>query len=234
PKRRQAPAKAKPVAKPKATAKREVATQTQSGSLRPAREPRCPVVGVGASAGGLEAFQEFLSGLPDDGGIAFVLVQHLSPQHKSMLEELLRRHSKMPVAEVKQDMPIEANRIYVIPPNATLTIEGANLHLAPVKRRDGRMPIDDFFSSLAEIMGDRAACVIVSGPGSDGTLGLRAIKEHGGFSLAQTEDTAKYDGMLRSAIATGLVDYVLPAQEMAGKLVEYFRHLEQIDGEKDA
>ncbi len=225
--------KKSPQAPKRAKAKRKVATPAPQDAA-PAREPRCPVVGVGASAGGLEAFQEFLSGLPDDTGMAFVLVQHLSPQHKSMLEELLRRHTKMPVAEVKQNTPIEANRIYVIPPNATLTVEGARLHLEPAKRRDGRMPIDEFFRSLAEGLGERAACVILSGTGSDGTLGLRAIKEHGGLSLAQAEASAKYDGMLRSAIATGLVDYVLPAQQMAAKLVDYFRHLQEVDGDKDA
>ncbi|HTO84778.1 MAG TPA: chemotaxis protein CheB [Methylomirabilota bacterium] len=224
----------KPALRPKqAKAKRKLARPTLPNP-DPPRGPSCPVVGVGASAGGLEAFQEFLSGLPDNTGLAFVLVQHLSPQHKSMLEELLRRHSKMPVAEIKQDTPIQPNRIYVIPPNATLTVQGSRLHLAPAKKRDGRMPIDDFFSSLAETMGERAACVVLSGTGSDGTLGLRAIKEHGGFSMAQTEESAKYDGMLRSAIATGLVDYVLPAEEMAGKLVEYFRHLTEVDGQKDA
>jgi two-component system CheB/CheR fusion protein len=196
--------------------------------------PTCPVVGVGASAGGLEAFQAFLSRLPEDTGIAFVLVQHLSPQHKSMLEGLLRRYTRMPVAEIQQNTPIEPDRIYVIPPNATLTIEGDRLRLSPVKRRDGRMPIDDFFSSLAEALGERAACVILSGTGSDGTQGLRAIKEHGGLSLAQAEESAKYDGMLRSAIATGLVDYVLPAEEMPAKLIEYFRHLREVDGQKDA
>src|SRR5262245_40182443 len=134
----------------------------------PPPQPPCPVVGLGASAGGLEAFQAFLSRLPEDTGIAFVLVQHLSPQHKSMLEGLLRRYTKMPVAEIQQNTPIEPDRIYVIPPNATLTIEGDRLRLSPAKRRDGRMPIDDFFRSLAEALGERAACVILSGTGSDG------------------------------------------------------------------
>jgi two-component system CheB/CheR fusion protein len=209
-------------------------TTRAQGKPQELQHPSCPVVGVGASAGGLEAFQAFLSRLPDDTGFAFVLVQHLSPQHKSMLDELLRRHTKMPVAEIQQDTRIEPDRIYVIPPNTTLTVEDNRLHLSPAKRRDGRMPIDDFFRSLAEARGEKAACVILSGTGSDGTLGLRAIKEHGGLSLAQAEESARYDGMLRSAIATGLVDYVLPAEEMPVKLVEYFQHLREVDGQKDA
>jgi len=225
-------AKAKRPAKQSKT-KRKVAAPAQ-GHHSGAPGPRCPVVGVGASAGGLEAFQAFLSGLPSDTGIAYVLVQHLSPEHKSMLQDLLRRYTTMPVAEVAQDTPIEPNQIFVIPPNTTLTIKGAKLHLAPAKRRDSRMPIDDFFSSLAETLGERAACVILSGTGTDGTIGLRAIKEHGGLSLAQVEQSAKYDGMLRSAIATGLVDHVLPAEEMPAKLIEYFHPLTAIDGEKDA
>jgi two-component system CheB/CheR fusion protein len=224
----------KPLQLPKqTTVKRKVATPAPQDP-DPGPRPPCPVVGVGASAGGLGAFQSFLSGVPADTGIAFVLVQHLSPEHKSMLEELLRRHATMPVAEVTQDTPIEANRIYVIPPNATLTIQGANLHLAPAAKRVERMPIDEFFGSLALALGERAACVILSGTGSDGTLGLRAIKEHGGLSLAQTEASAKYDGMLRSAIATGLVDHVLPPERMAAKLIEYFQHLNEIEGDKDA
>jgi len=209
--------KKKPVRRSKQAKAKRKAAPPRKDDPTPAPRPRCPVVGVGASAGGLEAFP---SGLPADTGIAFVLVQHLSPQHKSMIEELLRRHAKMPVTEAKQDTPIEPNRIYVIPPNATLTIEGANLHLVPAKARDGRMPIDDFFSSLAETAGDRAACVILSGTGSDGTIGLRAIKEHGGLSLAQTEESAKYDGMLRSAVATGYVRPDLPATYRGRPILE--------------
>lgn len=184
----------------------------------------CPIVGLGASAGGLESFQQFLQTIPADSGLAYVLVQHLSPDYASNLTSILGRCTKMPVLEIDDDMAIEADHVYVIPPNASLTMSECRLRLSPMpKDRAFRTPIDTFFRSLAEDQEENAACVILSGSGSDGTLGMRAVKEHGGLTIAQTGETVKYDGMMRSAVATGLIDLVLPIEEMPERLIGYFR-----------
>lgn len=194
-------------------------------------KPGIPVVGVGASAGGLDALQAFLPAIPPGCGIAFVIVQHLDPGHDSILSALLSRVTRLPVIEVGAETDIQADHVYVIRPNTTLTIAGDLLRVAkPVAQRGHRMPIDSFFLSLAETKGENAACVILSGTGSDGTLGLRAIKEQGGLTIAQ--EGAEYDGMMRSAVATGLVDLITPAGEIAAKLCEYFRHLAEVDRRK--
>ena len=194
-------------------------------------KPATPVVGIGASAGGIDALQAFIPAIPPTCGIAFVVVQHLDPEHGSVLSTLLSRVSGIPVTEVRAETQIEPNHIYVILPNTTLTIADDKLQIAkPVAQRGLRTPIDSFFLSLAETKGESAACVILSGTGSDGTLGLRAIKEHGGLTIAQ--DGAEYDGMMRSAVGTGLVDFIVPAQDIAAKLCEYFQHLAEIDGRK--
>jgi two-component system CheB/CheR fusion protein len=172
----------------------------------------CPIVGVGASAGGLEAFQNFLAAAPPDAGIAYVLVQHLDPNHESMLAELLSRRTTMPVRQVTDGMTVEANNVYLIPPNASLIIENARLRLSDFSEPRGfRRPIDVFFRSLAMDQGSNAACVVLSGTGADGSEGLRAVKEAGGLTLVQDPSAAKYDGMPKSAVATGLVDKVLSA-----------------------
>ena len=146
------------------------------------------IVGVGASAGGLEAFEQLLSALPSDSGMAFVLVQHLAPKHESILSELLRKSTKMPVVEVSQGMKVEANHVYVIPPNADMSIADGTLYLSPISPDRGRrMPIDSFLRSLAEDQQSRAIGVILSGTASDGTLGLQAIKALGGVTFAQDE-----------------------------------------------
>jgi len=183
------------------------------------------VVGLGASAGGLEAFEQFFSSMPPDCGIAFVLVPHLDPTHASMMSDLLKRYTTMKVIEVKDKMRVEPDRIYVIPPNKDLSIREGILHLsAPQEPHGLRMPIDYFFRSLAEDCGERAICIILSGNGTDGTMGLRAIHGAGGMSMVQEVSTAKYDGMPRSAISTGLSDYVLPVQKMPTQLDSYIRH----------
>ncbi len=183
----------------------------------------CPVVGLGASAGGLEAFQNFLGAIPLESGLAYVLVQHLDPNHESMLAELLSRRTMMPVRQIADGMPIEPNNVYLIPPNASLTIDKARLRLADFSEPRGfRRPIDVFFRSLATDQGANAACVVLSGTGGDGAEGLRAIKEAGGLTLAQTPDSAKYDGMPKSAVATGLVDKVLQVRDMPGAIRDYF------------
>lgn len=201
----------------------------QQGLLSPdkpnvgARPASCPVVGVGASAGGLEAFQNFLTAAPLDGGVAYVLVQHLDPNHESMLAELLGRRTTMPVRQVADGMTVEANNVYLIPPNASLVIENGRLRLSDFSEPRGfRRPIDVFFRSLAVDQGSNAACVVLSGTGADGSEGLRAVKEAGGLTLVQDPETAKYDGMPKSAVATGLVDKVLSAGDMPAAIRDYF------------
>lgn len=193
--------------------------------------PEFLIAALGASAGGLEPLESFFKRMPADSGIAFVIVQHLAPDHASALPELLGRHTEMPVEQAADNKKVEPNHVYVIPPNATLTIKDGSLRVTPpVEARGARTPIDSFFSSLAEDHGENAVCIMLSGTGTDGTLGLRAIKEHGGMAMAQTLDSAKYDAILRSAIATGLVDHILPVEEMPAKLVEYSAYLVSLNG----
>lgn len=184
-----------------------------------------PVAGVGASAGGLEAFIELLRSLPPDSGMAYVFVQHLDPTHSSALPELLGAASPIPVREVFNGVRLEADHVYVIPPNTSMTVVDGHLRLTP--RQPGRgvpMPINDFFRSLAERQGPRAIGVVLSGAATDGTAGLEAIKGAGGITFAQDETTAKFTGMPRSAIATGCVDFVLRPAEIAKELVRISRH----------
>lgn len=190
-----------------------------------------PVVGIGASAGGIGALEALLPLLAPDTGLAYVVVQHLDPDHESLLASLLARVAKVPVVEISDQVAIEPDHVYIIPPNTSLTISDSRLQLAPpVEQRGQRTPIDGFFISLAEAKGESAAGVILSGTGSDGTIGLRAIKEHGGLTVAQ--DDAEYDGMMRSAVRTGMVDFVLPVEQIPAKLNDYFKHLTDVDGRK--
>ena len=191
----------------------------------PMRGKPYPIVGVGASAGGFEAFRELLKALPPDTGMAFVLVQHLDPGHESMLARLLSNATAMPVAEVEEGMVVKPNRVYVIPPNKIMEIRNGTLHLmARGEPAAKHLPIDHFLRSLAEDRGNRAIGVILSGTASDGTLGLKAIKTEGGITFAQDIKSAKYDGMPRSAIAAGCVDLVLPPEAIASELVRIGRH----------
>ncbi|HKW63747.1 MAG TPA: chemotaxis protein CheB [Candidatus Acidoferrum sp.] len=183
------------------------------------------IAAVGASAGGIEAFTELISNLATDTGMAFVLVQHLDPEHHSMLTELLSKKTSMRVKEVTNGMTVEPNNVYVIPPNATMSISNHSLQLAP--RGDSRalhMSIDHFMRALADEQGNRAIGVILSGSGTDGTAGLAEIQAHGGVTFAQDEASAKYDNMPRSAIASGCVDYVLPPKAIARELARIARH----------
>ena len=181
------------------------------------------VVGVGASAGGLEAFTELLSHLPDDTGMAFVLIQHLDPNHESHLTELLSKASKMPVSEVKGGTRAEANHVYVIPPQCNLGISDGVLQTPPRPESGRNMPVDSFLRALAADRGSKALGVILSGTASDGTLGLQAIKAAGGITFAQDTRTAKFDGMPASAIAAGVVDFVLSPAGIARQLVAIAR-----------
>jgi len=195
----------------------------------PAESPH-PIVGIGASAGGLEALEQFLSHVPDHSGMAFVVIQHLDPNYKGLMPELLQRITKMKVAQAVEHMPVEADCVYVIPPNKDLSILHGALHLLdPVAPRGLRLPIDYFFRALAEDQHERAIGVILSGMGSDGTLGLRAIKEKAGLVLVQTPASAQFDGMPRSAIDKGLADIIAPAEELPDKIVSYLRHLPCVD-----
>ncbi len=184
-----------------------------------------PVVAVGASAGGLEATTQLLSRLPAKSGIAIVIVQHLAPKHDSSLVTLLSRISKMRVSEVAKATPVEANHVYVIPPGRDLIYGRWKLFLKPRDENHGlHMPVDRFMESLAKEEGHRAIGVVLSGTGSDGALGLQAIKARGGIAFAQSESSAKYDGMPRAAIATGCTDFVLPPALIGEKLLQIARH----------
>ncbi len=208
----------------------EATSASHTGPAPLAREPTevtsgFPVVGVGASAGGLEAFSELLSNLPSDIPMAIVLVQHLDPKHSSLLTGLLTRTTPLPVVEARQGVRVEPAHVYVIPPNTTLTIAGDVLRLSPRQLGSAvHMPIDTFLRSLAESRGERAIGVVLSGSASDGALGIKAIKDEGGVTFAQEPATAGQDGMPRSAIASGAVDFVLPPRGIAQELARIGGH----------
>jgi len=186
-----------------------------------------PIVGIGASAGGLTALEAFFSAMPADAnpGMAFVLVQHLSPDHKSILTEIIQRYTRMQVFEVEDGVRVQANCAYIIPPNRDMAfLNGALQLLEPVEPRGHRLPIDFLFRSMAIDQHERAIAIVLSGTGSDGTLGVRAIKGEGGMVMVQNPDSAEFDGMPRSALATGLVDYQLPPAEMPAQLIAYATH----------
>ncbi|WP_268245922.1 chemotaxis protein CheB [Candidatus Sulfurimonas baltica] len=186
-----------------------------------------PIVGIGASAGGISSFGAFFSAMPEGVNInmAFVIVQHLAPDHKSILTEIIQRYTTMKVYEVKDGMKVEPNCTYIIPPNFDMAFINGKLQLLePPSPRGHRLPIDFFFRSLAHDQHEKAIGIILSGTGSDGTQGIKAIKEEGGMVIVQKPDTAEYDGMPKSAIATGLVDFVLPLVEMPSKLIAYANH----------
>ena len=185
---------------------------------------RFPIVGIGASAGGLAAFEAFFSGMPKDvePGMAFVLVQHLAPDHKSILTDLISKYTRMQVFEVEDGMEVKPNCAYIIPPNRDMSfLKGKLQLLEPTSPRGQRLPIDFFFRSLARDQHEHAICIVLSGTGSDGTLGLRAIKGEGGMAMVQNPASAEYDGMPRSALGTGMVDYELPPAEMPDQLISY-------------
>ncbi len=210
--------------------------ETEPGDPDARRSDRHLIVGIGASAGGLQAFKTFFANMPTDSGMAFVLVQHLDPQHRSMLVELLSSATAMPVVEAADGLLVTTDHVYVIPPNATLRIAEGKLRVSkPAPAREHRRPVDTFFLSLAEDQQENAVCVILSGSGSDGTEGLREVKEQGGLTIAQAAfDEHAMSGMPTSATATGLVDYVLPIEEMPAKLVAYSKHLLTVEPHKGA
>ncbi len=196
-------------------------------SRNPTAETAKPaaIVGIGASAGGLEAIEAFFKAMPVDSGMAFVVVQHLSPDYKSLMVELLSRKTDIPVHRAEEGVAVQPNHIYLIPPKKNLTIFHGKLVLEDQKPREGiNLPVDIFLRSLAEDQGEQAVSIILSGTGSDGTRGVRAIKEWGGLVMVQDEASAKFDGMPRAAASTGLADFILPPEEMPSQLVACLRH----------
>jgi len=211
------------------------ADPASSGSGTAAAPRSFPIVGIGASAGGLAAFEAFFAAMPPDDppGMAFVLVQHLSPDHHSLLVELVGRYTRLRVVEAEEGMPVQVDHVYTIPPNRELGLVDGLLSLAEHPEPRGlRLTVDHFFRSLALAQRERAICIVMSGAGSDGTLGARAVKAEGGLVVAQAPDTAEYDAMPRNVIATGLVDYVLPPAHMPAQLLAYARH--SFDSERRA
>ena len=185
-------------------------------------QKKFPLVGVGASAGGLDSFQKFLKAIPANSGMAYILVQHLSPSHQSILPEILSKATSIPVQEISDDCNIKPDHIYVIPENQMLEITDYSLKLSPRKQNVQNMPIDVFFSSLARVHGTYAIGIVLSGTARDGTVGLKEIKEHGGITFAEDPNSATWDGMPKNAIDAGVVDFVLPVEEIPAKLVNVY------------
>ena len=183
-----------------------------------------PIVGLGGSAGGIQALREFFKATPTDSGLVFVVVLHLSPEHESTLPALLQRATRMPVVQVVDGVKVEANHVYVIPPGKELKSTDGHLRLTPLHPELGkRLTIDVFFRTLADTHGPQAVAIVLSGANNDGANGLKRVKERGGLTVAQNPDEAEYDAMPRAAIATGLVDWILPVQEMPGRVLDYVR-----------
>jgi len=214
--------------KPKSTGSSKIKTSSKDAG-------KFPIVGVGASAGGLEALEQFLSNVPENSGMGYVVIQHLDPTQKGMLPELLQRISTMKVYQAKDRMPVKINSVYVIPPNTSMSILNGALHLFdPIETRGMRLPIDFFFRSLAEDRKDLGIGIILSGMGSDGSIGLRTIKEKNGIVMVQDPSDAKFDSMPRNAIDSVLVDIVAPAKELPSKLIEFLKHIPAIRSDLEA
>jgi two-component system CheB/CheR fusion protein len=202
---------------------------TPKGAVAKPSTPSCPIVGLGASAGGLEALEQFFGQVPKSSGIGFVVVQHLDPTRKGIMAELLQRFTNMSVVQVKDGMKVEPDHVYVIPPNKDLSILRGHLHLLePAGTRGLRLPIDFFLRSLAEDQREQSIGVILSGMGSDGTLGLRAIKEKAGGTFVQSPASAKFDSMPRMAIDSGLADMIADAHELPAKIIGYLAHVPRL------
>ena len=179
------------------------------------------IIGIGASAGGLEALQQFFQHMPSNSGLSFVVVQHLSPDYRSLMADILGKHTEMKVMQAENEMSIHKNTVYLIPPKNNMTLKGGKLLLTEFVNGTLNHPIDVFFSSLAEEQKDRAIAVVMSGTGSDGTGGIKTVKEHGGLVIVQEPETAKFDGMPRSAINTGLADFVLSPDDIVDEILNF-------------
>ncbi|HAO32230.1 MAG TPA: chemotaxis protein CheR, partial [Candidatus Competibacteraceae bacterium] len=192
----------------------------------PAIEHAGPIyyVGIGASAGGLEALESFFSQMTADSGMAFIVIQHLSPDYKSMMVELLSKRTAMPVRRAEEGMRVEADSVYLIPPKKNLSIFQGKLLLRESDHNRGlNLPIDVFLRSLADDQAEKAIAIILSGTGSDGVRGIRAVKEAGGMVLVQSEESARFDGMPRAAITTGLADFILTPEDMPQRLLSFIQ-----------
>lgn len=201
------------------------ATKANPASTKPAPRAIIPIVGLGASAGGLQAFSDFFEAMPDKTGMAFVVIHHVDPDHESLMADLLAKHTKMTVTLAEDKMPVAPDHVYVIPPKLFLTIENSTLFLTePTERRGMRLPIDFFLRALALDQKENAVAVILSGTGGDGTAGIRSVKENGGMVLVQDPKEATHDGMPRSAISTGMVDHTLPVAKMPSVIAKYLAH----------
>ncbi len=221
-----------PTKKKKAPPARENSLKKTKQKKKPEQGISFPIVGIGASAGGLETLNAFFSIMPPDSNMAFVVIQHLSPKHKSIMASLVDKHTRMTVEQIENGAKLEPNHVYLNPPGKNVAVFNLRLHLMePVKTSAINMPVDFFFRSLSEDRGEKAIGIIMSGTASDGTLGIKAIKGEGGMVMVQRPDTAKYDGMPRSAIETGLVDFILPVEKMPETLIHYAKHpfLESLD-----
>jgi two-component system CheB/CheR fusion protein len=206
-------------------------TDAQDGGerQRPETEEDFPVVGIGASAGGIKALQDFFANVPADSGMAYVVILHMSPEHESRLAEVLQNTAAIPVTQVRERVLVRPDHVYVIPPNKSLKITDEHLALSQFTRiEERRSPVDIFFRTLAEAKDSRAVCVILSGTGADGSLGLKHIKENGGVAFVQDPEEAEYSDMPRNSVATGLVDGVLPVTEIPAKIAAYRKHLRSI------
>lgn len=217
----------KKTSKRKTAAKKPVRGKTRARAVtQPVRDtrPSC-IVGIGASAGGLEALEGLIPGVPVPNSMAFVIVQHLAPTYKSIMGTLLAKSTEMHISEITDGITLEPNTVYLNPPNKDVSVLDGKLYLLdPLDSHATRLPIDHFLRSLAEDQNEKAVGIILSGTGSDGSLGLKAIKGQGGMTMAQEEEQAKYDSMPRNAINTGAVDFVLPVEAMGGELARYARH----------
>ena len=210
-------------------AKSPPARNDETAEQPPPERKAFPVVGIGASAGGLEPLEAFFASIPTDKpgdlGIAFVVIQHLSPKHKSIIGEILKKDTSLPIKEIQDGMAVEPSNVYFNPPDMEVGLYQGTFHLVePAEVRHTRLPIDFFFRSIAQDLEEKAICIILSGTGSDGTQGLEAVKGAGGMTMAQAEEQAKYPFMPRSAIDTGLVDYVLPVERMPEEILRYVKH----------
>ncbi len=209
----------------KAEAVEQEKTATEPETTESRERAPCPVVGVGASAGGLEALQGLFAHVPSDLNVAFVVVQHRAADRTSVMKSLMEKHTQLTVKDIEDGMKIEPATIYLSPADRDVSILNGTMFLVePAPHAGVHLPIDSFFRSLATDEGDRAACIILSGTGSDGTLGLKEVKAAGGLAVAQEETQAKYDSMPRSAIDTGLVDLILPVEKMGEQLAQYLSH----------
>jgi len=211
--------------RPEAENAPEKASESAGASEKETDSDAFPIIGIGASAGGLAALEEFFAALPENSGMAFVVITHTGPEHTSLLPDILRRKASVSVREIEDGLPLAPETIYIPPADKDpiITNERFQLKKRPASK-ELHMPVDRFLRHLAEERGERAGCVILSGTGTDGTQGLRAIKEQAGVALAQSQQSARHEGMPTSAIDTGLVDWVLDPEKMPARLIEYFKH----------